>query len=400
MLKFYKEVGTVPTGELNNYMFRGFNIFPAFWITITTPLPILFLTFIGIVHSLRKISSNKFSPHLLILLWFFIPIFRVTIPGSAIHSGVRHIMEFLPALAILAGIGAKVLYQISNFKTHKAVISLVLISSFGFVFWEVSQLHPNENIYFNQIIGGLSGAKEKDIPFWGYNYGNVYLQGVNWLNKNAEPNAKLALAVGNMVNIPRIKLRPDIDFSNAHMSGPHQNGEYVMEMSNNGGIKKMYGYAFYDTFLEPVHEVKVDGVALLTIWKNDSKYLKHNLIKESELKIRELSTKGSTLNIDLGEEILLTSLRIAHKSENCEAQRGGYVKLSTDNVTWTQEPETIDNIQIPFQWLKRDPNNFVFLFLYKPTRYIFIDTELTNPCLLKEPSVKVFGQSSLSINER
>src|SRR5204863_172396 len=77
----------------------------------------------------------------------------------------------------------------------------VIVLSFGFTIWEVARLYPNENVYFNQIIGGLSGAKEKNIPYWGYNYGNVYFQGVEWLNNNAISNAKLTLPIVKMVKI-------------------------------------------------------------------------------------------------------------------------------------------------------------------------------------------------------
>ncbi len=393
VVSFYKDVGTSPTGELDGFTHNGFNLFAPYWIAITTPLPVLFLTIVGTLVSLFKLIKKRELVYLLVLTWFLFPIFRVVLPGAAIYTGVRHIMEFLPAMAILTGIGIKFIFDMSLKKSWKVTVIIVLLISSWFVIKDVARLHPNENVYFNQLVGGLPGAREKKIPYWGYNYGNVYLQGVNWLNAHAEPNAKLGLAIVNMVNIPRSKLRSDIDFSNSYPSGPKHQGEYVMEMSNNWGLKIMYSYLYYETYLSPVYEVKVDGVSLLTIWKNDSKHLKEKFksVKEKEYRINSLSSKDNILTVDFGKEITLTRLEIKHSDINCLKQKGGYIRLSSDNKNWVQEPEGIDYPQIPVQWLGSDKNNFVFLLVNKKARYLFLDTQLDNSCILNAPRVKIFG---------
>ena len=290
-------------------------------------------------------------------------------------------MEFIPAMAILTGIG------VSKIKPQ---FLLIIFALFAFVIWENIKIHPNQNTYFNQIIGGLSGAKEKNIPYWGYNYGNIYFQGVEWLNNNAVPNAKLALPIVNMVNVPRIKLRPDINFSNGHLSGSNFGGEYVMEASNNWRPESWYAYAFYDKNLNPVYEIKVDGVVLLKIWKNDKQYLKIPIGEEKQEKIKTIDINDGIVNIDIGKEILLSKIVIEHGNNNCEKQKGGYVRLSLDGKTWVQESEGIDYPQIPVQWLGSDKNTFLFLINGKMTRYIFLDTQMKNSCVLNNPKVKVF----------
>ncbi len=391
VLKFYKDVGTASTGELDQYIYHGFNIFAPLWIIITTPLPVLFLVVVGIVSSLLKVIRQKQPVFLLILAWLFLPILRVMLPGTTIFSGVRHILEFLPALAIVAGVGAKTLYDISNKFFIKFFFVICLIVSSVFVVLEIARLHPNENVYFNQLVGGLAGARDKNIPYWGYNYGNVYLQGVNWLNVNAEPNAKLGLAIVNMVNVPRLKLRDDIDFSNSYPSGSVLQGEYVMEMSNQWGPKIMYSYLYYDTYLNPVYEVKVDGVTLLTIWKNDREHLKKGFEKEIEYIPSNIKIDKNILTVDLGKEVVLTKIKISHSDVNCDKQKGGYVMLSLDKTNWKQEPETIDYPQIPVQWLGVDKNTFVFLFVAKKMRYLYLDTQMTNSCTLKNAKISLFG---------
>lgn len=385
VLRFYYDSGTISTGELTNYIFKGFNLFPFFWIIITTPIPVLLFSFLGLSFSFFKILKKKWI-YLLPSIWFLFPIIRVTLPGTAIHSGVRHIMEFIPAMAILSGIGvSEIIYFFKGCK--KVIFLLVVIFSLLFVMWENIRIHPNENVYFNQIIGSLPGAKEKNVPYWGYNYGNVYLQGVKWLNQNAETDAKLALPIVNMVNVPRIKLRVDIDFSNAYLSGSFMQGEYVMEMSNNWKPDNWYAYEFYDKNLSPVYEVKVDGVALLKIWKNDAKYLLDKNIQRNEFRVKSFRNIDGLLNIDLGKEVGLLKLTIKHDSLNCNKQKGGYIRLSQDGVKWVQMSETIDYPQIPLKWLGQNDGKFVFLFVNKAARYIFLDTQMVNSCILKNPEI-------------
>ncbi|QQG47066.1 MAG: glycosyltransferase family 39 protein [Candidatus Woesebacteria bacterium] len=391
VLKFYEDVGTSSTGELTNYIYHGFNFFAPFWIAVTTPIPILFLTLVGIVSSFFQFFKLKKDVYLLLVIWFFVPITRVVVPGTTIFSGVRHILEFLPAMAILAGMGTLTIYKLAFKLQSKILIIAIFLVSFSFVIWEVARLHPNENVYFNQLVGGLNGAMEKDIPFWGYNYGNVYLQGIQYLNKNAQANAKLGLAILNMVNVPRPKLRLDIDFSNAYPSAFAHNGEYVMEMSNNFGLKKIYSYLYYETYLNPVYILKVDETPLLTIWKNDPSHLKKGFEKEIEYKPVSQSINKSVLTIDFGKEIYLTKIKIAHSSQDCDIQKGGYVMLSSDQKNWKQEPETIDYPQIPIKWLGEDNNHFVFLFVAKKARFLYLDTQMENSCILKNPIISLFG---------
>lgn len=392
VIQFYKESGTLSIDGLINFKYFGFNLFPAFWIATTTPLTILLFSLLGLIFATKNMFKTKQFIFLLLLLWFLVPILRVTIPGAAIHGGVRHIMEFIPAMAILSGIGVYWVYRFLKKQILKFLFIVLLIVMFMFTLLELIKLHPNENIYFNQLVGGLKGAKEKNIPFWGYNYGNVYFQGVEWLNKNAVQNAKLALPIVNMVNVPRIKLRPDIDFSNAYFSGSSKQGEYVMEMSNNWNPRSWYAYAYLDEFLNPVYEVKVDGVTILKIWKNSEQYLREEFKKtEQEYIVKNFNVVDSILNIDLGQKILLTKLKISHSSQDCQTQKGGYIRLSVDGQSWEQRSETIDYPQIPIQWMKWDEKNFTYFFSAKETRFIFLDTQMEDSCLLQNLKIRIYG---------
>ncbi|OGH22645.1 MAG: hypothetical protein A3F31_05180 [Candidatus Levybacteria bacterium RIFCSPHIGHO2_12_FULL_38_12] len=213
-------------------------------------------------------------------------------PNAGIYGGVRQIMEFVPAMAILAGIGARyivtllqgsiVLYkkQLNNKtiqqlspKTTLLALQVLSILMFVPITLKLISIHPNENVYFNPLIGGLRGAKERNLPDWGTTLGSVNKQGVDWLNVYAEPDAKLTLIKGFTSNIPRTMLREDINFYDKYYSGNKMRGEYLMEVIdyrwNEDILEEKRKYL---QTLKPLFEVKVDDTTILTIWKNDEKH--------------------------------------------------------------------------------------------------------------------------------
>ncbi len=394
-IAFYKSSGLGTPSELKNFIFYKINLFPITWIVTTTPLPVLILSLVGTFYSLAKLITVRNSVYLLLLLWLWVPIIRVSLPNFAIYGGIRHIMEFVLPLGIMTGLGALTLWQllkkIIHSPTQALILIITLLISFAvFNVWELIRLHPNENVYFNQLIGGLKGAREKNIPFWGNSYGNAYLQGVNWLNENAEPQAKLGLPVATMANLPRLSLRSDIFFNNGFWSGPNRVGEYEMEQTHDFPQKSWYSFAYYETYLNPVYEVKVDGVPILKIWKNDLQHTKEGF-KEELVYPHELKIYPNEMLIDLKKTVFLTRLIIDHDIKDCQKLKGGYMSLSMNGVDWSREIEPVDFPQVPPEAVGWDDDTFVFLFAAKPTRLIRLNTIQDNPCVFKRAKIMVKG---------
>lgn len=403
VVDYYRQIGAGTPPELSSYLIKGWNTYPVIWFLTTTPIPVLVLTSIGILVSLHALIKKADHFSLLILLWCFVPFLRVTIPNTNIYGGIRQIIEFAPAMAILAGVGANTLFELKN---YSKVFKWVIVVSLIFVFWEVLSIHPNENVYFNQIIGGFSGAHDKNIPGWGNSYGNVYLQGVEWLNENAEENAKLALPINTPYFIPRTKLRSDIDFSNAYLSGDKHLGEYIMEHYFDWYPRTWFRYAYYETYLMAVYEIKVDGVPLFKIWKNSPEYLREGYDKEIPYHpktVKEESIEVAPeefhrrITIDLGREVHITRLTLEHSTLDCDEQlvTYGYIALSSDGKAWMREPEDIITPQAKLEEGEYDEDTFTFLFAAKKARYVLVDTQMENSCYLKYPSVQVMGLSKL-----
>ncbi len=265
------------------------------------------------------------------------------------------------------------------------------------------KIHPNENIYFNQIVGGLRGAQAKNIPYWGNTYGNVYLQGVKWINENAEKGAKVALPIGVMSNIPRTMLRSDLDYSKPNWTGPNRGGEYGVEMYFEWPQKYWYSFQYYDKYLDPVYIYSVEDIPLLKIWKNDLAHTKSEFKEEvlySPHSVRIQKTAlGSAINIDLAQNIFITRLTIKYTNSNCQNGLLGYVALSDDGKIWRREPEPITSPQVApgvngkiIGW---SDTNFVYLFAGEKARFIMLDPQIENSCYLKDFKISVMGLREL-----
>jgi len=405
ILGYYGQIGIGTPVEMASFVFYKWNFYPIYWILVTTSLPVVFLTLVGVFSVKFFVKLKKSLFYLFVMLWFLIPILRASWPNTDIYGGVRQIMEYIPALAILSAFGSYFLVSMAK-KYGKRIYILmhfVITLGLGFSIYEIIKIHPNENIYFNQLVGGLRGAQNKNIPYWGNTYGSIYLQGVKWINENVEKDAKVALPNGVMSNIPRTMLRDDIDYKNPYWSGINREGEYGIEMYFEWPMKYWYTFQYYDQYLEPVYTYSVDGVSLLKVWKNDLAHTKDEFKEEKKYlptKIAyEKNILGTDMRIDMSKDIFITKLIIKHAETNCQNGLLGYIALSSDGKDWQREIDPITHPQVApnvdpnmFGW---DNSTFVYLFAGKKARYIMLDPQIENSCLLKNPVISVFGLKTL-----
>lgn len=288
--EYYRNIGYGTVYQPRSFLtIFGLNTYPFRAVLFTTPLVLLGWACIGFSEAVRSMIHKKYSPAVLVVLWLVVPIVRVSLPGTSIYAGTRQIMEYMPAMAILAGIGADRVvtslvrlsaqagFFVSSFtklRKHRKCVTLalhgIIILTFIPITLKIISMHPNENVYFNPLIGGFAGAYRTNFPDWGVTLGSVYIQGVRWLNTNAPHGAKLTLVRGLLSNVPSIQLRSDINFSDRYFSGEKQEGEYIMEVYDYYWLRDVSEEKRkYLASLEPVHQVSIDGVQILIIWKND-----------------------------------------------------------------------------------------------------------------------------------
>lgn len=346
-INYYISIGTGGAPMQPEFQFLGLNTYAPQFIFFTTPLPILFFLISGSIFIIINYKKSRRPSSILWLIWFALPIIRVTMPNTSIYGGVRQIMEYLPALALLCGVGAVGLKSLltSYFKkgkTSRYFIPIIIVFIYIPVFLEIKNIHPNESFYFNQLIGGLEGATKKFI-IWDTALGNQYMQGIRWINTHVEKNSKLIMRWGMISNIPIIKIRQDITFGNYQESVYKKKGEYVIGLVNTG-IAFGYYADYYESFLNPVHEIKVDGIPILKIWKNDVSHTKKGYIREKDItSTTDMSLVEDGILAKLKEKKYIVRLLISFPQE-CKVT-GGYVYTSEDNVTWKRETDGLLDVQ-------------------------------------------------------
>lgn len=395
IVDYYKSIGINSSFDPRFLTFFRFNTYAIQWIIFTTPIPVLVLSLLGFIVSLWRFLSKKDKISILIVLWFAVPIIRVSVPDANIYGGVRQIMEYIPAMAILSGIGAaeiaKLLngYIVKRFKqfnntTIQQLIYIGIILLFIPIIIQMISMHPNESVYFNSIIGGLKGAKEKNIPGWGVSLGSTYRQGVAWLNKNAEKNAKVAFVFELGGNIPKTDLRPDIMLYNQVRSGIKREGEYAIGITHDGTLDDFYYRRYLERFVNPVYELKVDDVAILKIWKNDKEHTKSQYLRKEQRKDEvSYSQENNTLVVDLGKITEITKIAINYGQENCTNPTDGYFQISKDKKSWTSLPGTFTFFYFAASFkIQPQPGELDFLFAADPARFIRLIIHDTNSCLL------------------
>lgn len=388
IFRYYKEIGTGGLGQPQYLIWGGFNLFPVTWISITTPSIILFLTILGIVGVvMQRLEKEKTA--LLWLIWLIVPVLRVSLPGSSIYGGVRQIMEFLPAMALLSGLGVATLLK---FIKHRTFVYGLLLLSLIFHLLVLVRLHPNENVYFNSFIGGLQGAKKANIPYWGNSFGNAYYQAAQWLNKNAAPGSKVALVQGTSVNIPASYFSPQITYSNSFWSGINREGEYLVELTHQGNeIAYPFAWEYINRVLVPVHEVSVDGVAIAKIWKNDIEHSRPEYQNEQDVPIKDINIKGNSFEIELEKIFSLAKLRIDFNSKGkCQTFKAGTIQTSVDNTNWRTEIEKISDYQVR-AYSSLEDGLVRFIFPVNPALFIRIQTESGKSCLFNNPKIEIRG---------
>ncbi len=221
--------------------------YPYWYLAITTPIPILFFFFMGLMR----------SPSLL-LLWFFLPLTRYLLPKIAVIDGVRHFEEVLYPLTAIAAVGAS---SIVN-RVATATVNTILFG--GVVVWLVASViayHPFQISYYNELVGGAKGAfGNYDLDYWGSSQKNA----VEWLNRNAEKNASVTIVMAG--NVAGLYLRPDLL---THLNTQsYETSDFVVILNRQSFFYRFFFVFDYLLTHKPIHTIDVDGVPLVWIFDN------------------------------------------------------------------------------------------------------------------------------------
>lgn len=389
VIGFYKTIG-VTTNIDPRFVGRWkINTYPIKWILYTTHPMVLVLAGVGVLVAiyLFVVKKEKNSAALMFLLWFMVPIMRVISPKATIYGGIRQIMEYVPAMALLAGLGGWFLWK--YIKENNVLGGMVLFLMFIPIFVRMVSIFPNENVYFNFLVGGLSGAKAQEMPAWGNSFGAAYRDGVAWINENAEKDARVVYAFELIPNVPSIFWRQDLSVWNKQRSGYLRLGEYAITLTSQGTESRSYYDMYLNRFLDPVYETKVDGVSILKVWQNDEAHLKRSV--DEELVSAALEKTDSGIRFELSEPRNLSRLELKYLEKNCNPALGIYVQISMDGKNWARLPGSLPNDWlIPEIGQQPMDGGFIEPFVGQKAKYIEIVMNPVDACLSQVLTSEMF----------
>lgn len=118
---------------------------------------------------------------------------QVLLHGPA-FTGMRHFLFVIPPLAVLCGIGLDKLLAIAELR-HRIVATSAAAMMGACLLWEACvlfRLHPYENLYYNPMVGGVSGAfRRYDLDYW-FNSMPEAIKLLEAYVKDMEPSGKAA----------------------------------------------------------------------------------------------------------------------------------------------------------------------------------------------------------------
>jgi hypothetical protein len=249
----------------------GWNPDPLIQVVATMPELMLLLLAVGTLVALVRVArdSDPSGTLRLLLAWMAVPILRNSVPGAVNFDGIRHFYEFLPPAALLAAVGGATLVRLPGERRRLvAAFALAAVTALNLA-EAIVRYHPFETAYFNRFVGGLEGAARRFPEATDY-WGSSYREGLEWLNRNAEPESALHVSVHpHIVALVRgLWLRHDLrlvessDLEPALASG---RPVYVMFVTRP---------EFYDEIAQeclrersPAYEIVVDGHAILLVYR-------------------------------------------------------------------------------------------------------------------------------------
>lgn len=241
--------GKVYSGAELPWYYIPFEIFSAF------PALSLISIVVGVYLACRALLRKEDTAlTVFILLWAFFPIFVTSLPGVVRYDGMRQFFFVVPALCLLAGGGFLFLLKLLTVRSRRSsavpvFIGLVFVSLIG----EVFTLHPYEGSYRNEIMRTLYPERMDrivEVEYWGA----TYVQGLAWLEKNAEQNAVICVPIAGAL-MDWYATRPDFRFA-CDATATH-----VMFFTRFTEARA------YDKLTNPVFTISKMNAALLNIYK-------------------------------------------------------------------------------------------------------------------------------------
>lgn len=245
--------------------------YPLVWIGISTPLIYIILLLLGVGFTARKLFRNIFTFYkdcrkdLLFLAWFFGPLLMIIGLNSTLYDGWRHLYFIYPALLLVALVGLEGLLFYSKKRHRLRIVVLILgVVNLLSVLRFMTNNHPYQNLYFNELVGGLENAKQQfELDYWGL----TFREGLEYIAAHDSESAiPVFFAFGHKRNTNILR---DEDKKRFVASDRPQDAKYIL--SNFRWYRDRNNYRWnpyiYTTPHPKFYSVTIDGVAVMTVLK-------------------------------------------------------------------------------------------------------------------------------------
>lgn len=174
-------------------------------LSLKLPEILIVLSLIGIPGTLiacfrKGMSLQNRAAMFYVALAALVPVAIAVIERPAMYNGLRHFIFVLPPLAVMAALaGAWIAERLARYgRSASTAATLFFAVGISLPVIEMTRLHPYEYVYYNHIIGGPAGARERYmLDYWGLSFkqaGNA-LRDLLAARGEKPPNGKWTVAV-------------------------------------------------------------------------------------------------------------------------------------------------------------------------------------------------------------
>ncbi|HPF52012.1 MAG TPA: tetratricopeptide repeat protein [Draconibacterium sp.] len=175
--------------DLSNKMSR---YYAPIYLLIGTPLFIAIGILIYIV--LLPFKASKLSPAMIFILFTAIfPVAYIVYKNANLYSGMRHLLFIVPSFVLVATAGWVAI--VNKFqKSYKLIPLSLLFILFMLPLRHMIVNHPNQYVYFNELIGGMKGGYANyDMDY----FYNSIKSGSDWLMENEDMKDDSIIVITN-----------------------------------------------------------------------------------------------------------------------------------------------------------------------------------------------------------
>jgi hypothetical protein len=169
-----------PWGGENLFMGAEYNatelpwFYGPWWFLITTPPAVLAGAALSLIFFTNRPDTLRRAGLWAIAIF---PLVMTVVVQSTLYDGIRHLEFVYPILVVLAVSGWAAVLAATRPAWPRAGAAMLLTGTLGSMLVFDVRFHPNQGVYFNELVGGPRRAYARyDMDYWG----NCVLQAVEW----------------------------------------------------------------------------------------------------------------------------------------------------------------------------------------------------------------------------